>query len=194
YLDNLGMLSGRLMAAHSVWLNDADLKIYKNRGVKVAHCPISNMKLASGAAPLKRMLGLGITVGLGTDGAASNNTLDLFSDMRACALIHKVNNYDPTAISAREVVKMATSGGAKVIGLENEIGSLEAGKKADIITINLNKPHLTPIYDPYSHLVYCVSGEDVENVIVNGKVIMENREVKTLDEEKILKQAREFKI
>lgn len=194
YLDNLGMLSGRLMAAHSVWLNDADLKIYKNRGVKVAHCPISNMKLASGAAPLKRMLELGITVGLGTDGAASNNTLDLFSDMRACALMHKVNNYDPTAISAREVVKMATIDGAKVIGEEKEIGSLEAGKKADIITINLNKPHLTPIYDPYSHLVYCVSGEDVENVIVNGKVIMKNREVKILDEEKILKQAGEFKI
>ncbi len=194
YLDALGMLSEKLMAAHSVWLSDSDLKIYKNRGVKVAHCPISNMKLASGAAPLKRMLELGITVGLGTDGAASNNTLDLFSDMRACALLHKVNNFDPTAISAREVVKMATSGGAKVIGLENEIGSLEVGKKADIITINLNKPHLTPIYDPYSHLVYCVDGADVENVIVNGKVIMKNREVKTLDEEKILKQAGEFNV
>lgn len=194
YLAELGMLSEKLTAAHSVWLSDSDLEIYKNRGVKVAHCPISNMKLASGAAPLKKMLEKGITVGLGTDGAASNNTLDLFSDMRACALLHKVNNYDPTAISAREVVKMATIGGAKAIGLEKEIGSLEAGKKADIITINLNKPHLTPIYDPYSHLVYCVCAEDVENTVVNGKIIMRNREVKTLDEEKILKQAGEFKI
>jgi len=210
YLDELGILSDKLIAAHSVWLSDSDLEIYKNRGVKVAHCPISNMKLASGVAPLKRMLELGITVGLGTDGAASNNSLDLFSDMRACALLHKVypvksgeagaeqfngvNNYDPTTVSAKEVVRMATSGGAKVLGLEKEIGSLEVGKKADIITINLNKPHLVPIYDPYSHLVYCVNGEDVENVIVNGKVIMKNREVKTLDEEKILKQAGEFNI
>lgn len=192
YLDELGMLSGKLTAAHSVWLSDNDLAIYKKREVKVAHCPISNMKLASGVAPLKRMLEMGITVGLGTDGAASNNTLDLFSDMRAAALIHKVNNYDPTAISAKEVVKMATRGGAEVLGMEQEIGSLAAGKFADIITINLNKPHLTPIFDPYSHLVYCVGGEDVANVIVNGKVIMENRRVKTLDEEKILKQAEEF--
>ncbi len=194
YLDELGLLSEKLTAAHSVWLSDNDLKIYKNRGVRVAHCPISNMKLASGAAPLKQMMELGITVGLGTDGAASNNTLDLFSDMRACALLHKVNNYDPTAISAKEIVKMATIDGAKVLGEEKEIGSLEIGKKADIITINLDKPHLTPIYDPYSHLIYCVNGEDVENVIVNGKIIMKNREVKTLDEEKILKQAGEFKI
>jgi len=194
YLDELGMLSDKLMAAHSVWLSDNDLKIYKNRGVKVAHCPISNMKLASGAAPLKRMLEMGINVGLGTDGAASNNTLDLFSDMRACALLHKVVHLDPVVVSAREVVQMVTVNGAKVLGMEKEIGSLEIGKKADIITINLNKPHLAPIYDPYSHLVYCVNGDDVENVIVNGKVIMKNREVKTLDEKKILKQAGEFKI
>jgi len=194
YLEELGLLSDKLMAAHSVWLSDNDLEIYKNRGVKVAHCPISNMKLASGVAPLKKMLEMKITVGLGTDGAASNNTLDLFSDMRATALMNKVNNFNPTAISAREVVKMATIDGAKVIGMEKEIGSLEVGKKADMITINLDKPHLTPIYDPYSHLVYCVNADDVENVIVNGKVIMRNKEVKMLDEEKILKQAGEFKI
>ncbi len=194
YLDELGLLSDKLTAAHSVWLDDHDLKIYQDRGVKIAHCPISNMKLASGAAPLKKMLELGITVGLGTDGAASNNTLDLFSDMRACALLHKVNNFDPTAVSAQAVVKMATIDGAKVLGLEKEIGSLEAGKKADIITINLNKPHLTPVYNPYSHLVYCVDAGDVNDVIVNGQVIMKNRAVKTLDEEKILKQASQFKI
>lgn len=194
YLDELGLLSNKLMAAHSVWLSNSDLEIYKNRKVKVAHCPISNMKLASGVAPLKRMLEMNITVGLGTDGAASNNTLDLFSDMRACALLHKVTNLNPAVVSAREVVQMATVNGAKVLGREKEIGSLEAGKKADIITIDLDKPHLTPIYDPYSHLVYCVNSEDVENVIVNGKIIMENRQVKTLDEEKILAKAGRFKI
>lgn len=192
YLDELGMLSEKLIAAHSVWLNGNDLLIFKNREVKVAHCPISNMKLASGSAPVKQMLEMEIAVGLGTDGAASNNTLDLFSDMRACAMMHKLNSLDSSAASAREIVKMTAINGAKVLGMEKEIGSLEAGKKADIITINLNKPHLTPIYDPYSHLVYCVNGGDVENSVVNGKIIMRNREVKTLDEETILKQAHGF--
>ncbi len=194
YLDELGLLSDKLMAAHSIWLSDGDLKIYQDRGVKVAHCPVSNMKLTSGIAPLPKMLKLGITVGLGTDGAASNNTLDLFADMRVCALLHKINNFDPAVVSAREVVQMATINGAKVIGMEKEIGSLETGKKADIITIDLNKPHLTPLYDPYSHLVYCANGADVANVIINGKVVMKNRKVKTLDEEKILKQAMEFRM
>lgn len=192
YLDELGILSEKLIAAHSVWLSGSDLKIYKNRGVKVAHCPISNMKLASGSAPVKQMLEMGIAAGLGTDGAASNNTLDLFSDMRVCAMMHKLNSLDSSAVSAREIVKMATIKGAEVLGMEKEIGSLEAGKKADIITINLNKPHLAPIYDPYSHLVYCVNGCDVENSIVNGKIIMRNRKVKILDEEKILSQAMKF--
>lgn len=192
YLDELGLLSDKLIAAHSIWLTDGDLKIYQDRGVGVAHCPVSNMKLASGVAPLLKMLKLGLSVGLGTDGAASNNTLDLFADMRVCALLHKITHLDPAVVSAREVVKMATINGAKAIGWEKEIGSLEIGKKADIITINLDKPHLSPIYDPYSHLVYCVNGADVANVIINGKVIMKNREVKTLDEEKILAEAGKF--
>ena len=152
------------------------------------------MKLSAGIAPLNKMLKQGLTVGLGTDGAASNNTLDLFADMRVCALLHKAINFNPAVISARELIQMATINGAKVLGWENEIGSLASGKKADIITINLNKPHLMPIYDPYSHLVYCANGADVADVIVNGQVIMRNREVKTLDEDKILKQAEEFKI
>ncbi len=152
------------------------------------------MKLTSGIAPLHKILKLGIIAGLGTDGSASNNTLDLFADMRVCALLHKINNFDPAVVSAREVVQMATINGAKVIGMEKEIGSLETGKKADIITIDLNKPHLTPLYDPYSHLVYCANGADVANVIINGKVVMKNRQVKTLDEEKILKQAMEFRM
>jgi len=194
YLDEIGFLSDKVIAAHSVWLSDNDFEIYKERDVKVSHCPISNMKLASGVASIPEMLENEITVGLGTDGAASNNTLDLFSDMRACALLHKVNNFDPTIINAQEVVKMVTIDGAKVIGSENKIGSLEPGKRADIITINLDKPHLMPIYNPYSHLVYCVNGEDVENVVINGKVVMSNRKIKTMDEEKVLDEAKDFKI
>lgn len=189
YLDEIGFLSDRVAAAHSVWFGENDLKIFKNRGAKAIHCPISNMKLASGIAPIPEMLEKGIIVGFGTDSAASNNTLDLFSDMRACALLHKVNKLNSTALNAREVVRMATINGAKVLNLDKKIGSLKAGKRADIITINLNKPHLQPFYDPYSHLVYCVSARDVEDVIINGKIVMRNREVKTIDEERVLRAA-----
>lgn len=194
YLDNIGLLGENVVAAHSVWLDNKDLEIYKKRGVKVSHNPVSNMKLASGIMPLSEMIEKGITVGLGTDGAASNNTLDLFFDIRVCALLHKVDKLDPTVVNARQVMKMATIDGARVLGLDDKIGSLETGKRADIITINLDKPHLTPIHDPFSHLVYCVNGRDVEDVIINGKVVMQNRVVKTIDEERILKEAKKFKI
>ncbi len=189
YLDEIGFLSDRVIAVHGVWLSEKDLEIYKNRGVKASHCPISNMKLASGIAPVPEMLEKGITVGLGADGVASNNTLDLFSDMRACALLHKVSKLNPTVLSAREVVRMAAINGAKVLNLDKKIGSLKAGKRADIITINLDKPHLAPIYDPYSHLVYCASAQDAEDVIINGKIVMRNRVIKTIDEEKVLREA-----
>ena len=152
------------------------------------------MKLASGIAPIPLMLKQGIRVGLGTDGAASNNTLDMFSEMRTCALLHKINNMDPTVLSAREVVKMATIDAAAVLGLDNKTGSLEAGKRADLITINLDKPHLNPLYDPYSHLVYSANSSDVDNVIINGKIIMRDRVVKTMDEERIFSDANKFKI
>ena len=194
YLDKIGLLTERTIAAHSVWLSDKDLDIYEERGVKVSHCPLSNMKLASGVTVLPKMIEKGIVVGLGTDSVASNNTLDLFSDMRACAMIHKVNNLEPTLVSAKEVVRMATIDGAKVLGLDKEIGSLEAGKKADIITIDLNKPHLVPIHNPYSHLVYCVGSEDVNDVIVDGKVLMRDRGVKTINEKEVLQKAKEFQI
>ena len=151
------------------------------------------MKLASGIAPVPEMLLKKITVGLGTDGAASNNSLDLFSEMRVCALLHKADKLDPTVVKARDAVKIATIYGAKVLGLDDKIGSLETGKNADIITINMDKPHLSPLYDPYSSLVYGAAPQDVENVIVSGKIIMENGVVKTMDEEKILKDGRFFK-
>lgn len=194
YLDKLALLSDRVMAAHSVWLDDDDLGIFKNRDVKVSHNPISNLKLASGVAAIPKMLEKGIVVGLGTDGAASNNTLDLFTEMRTAALMHKGYNLDPTVVNSQTVVKMVTINGARVLGIEDKIGSLEVGKRADIITINLDKPHLTPIYDPYSHLVYCANGSDVANVIINGIIIMKDRIVKTIDEEKVLRQAKDFKV
>lgn len=193
YLDELGLLSDRLIIAHAVWLSENDLDLLAKHKVNVAHCPVSNKKLASGIAPIDKMLKKGITVGLGTDGAASNNTLDMFSDMRIAALLHKVSSMDPTVLSARQAVRMATIEGAKVLGMDKKTGSLEPGKLADIITINLDKPHLQPIYDPYSHLTYCVNGADVENAVINGRVVMKNRKVKTLDEKKILDSAKSFK-
>lgn len=187
YLDSLGVLSRPVTAAHSVWLDKNDLEIYKKNNVKVAHCPASNMKLASGVSPVAKMINQGIIVGLGTDGVASNNTLNMFGEMRLAALLHKVSNFNPTLVSAREAVKMATIDGARVLGSENEIGSLEIGKRADMISIDLDQAHLTPMYDPYSHLVYAARGSDVNDAIINGKIIMRNREVSTIEEEKVLK-------
>lgn len=192
YLDELGILDNKTIAAHNIWLDGADIEIYKNRQVKISHCPISNMKLATGVMNFKKMNESGVIISLGTDGAASNNTLDLFSDMRVCALLAKINNLNPEIASAPEIVKIATINGAKTLGMNNKIGSLEIGKKADIITINLDKPHLLPIYNPYSHLVCAVNSSDVENVIINGKLVMQNRKVFGLDEEKILKEANGF--
>lgn len=194
YLSDLGFFDNHVIAAHSIWLDGSDIAIYREKDLGVSHNPISNMKLASGTAPIPKMTEQGITVGLGTDGAASNNALDLFSEMRACALLHKADNADPAVMDAEQVVRMATIDGAKVLNKDATVGSLEPGKKADIITINTNKPHLTPIYNPYSHLVYCANSGDVENVIINGRVIMENREVKTMDEDVILNKANKFKI
>ncbi len=194
YLDSIGFLNENLVAAHSVWLSDKDLEIFSERGVKVSHNPISNMKLASGVMPASKMIDKGIVVSLGTDGVASNNTLDLFEEIKIYALLHKVQDLEPTKASAREVITMATINGAKALGWDKEIGSLEVGKQADLITIDLNKPHLQPIYDPYSHLAYAVNGSDVENVIINGRIVMRERVVKTLDEEKVLFDAKQFEI
>lgn len=194
YLDSFGFLGENVVAAHSVWLSDNDLDIYQKRGVKVSYNPISNMKLASGIARAQDILDKNIIIGFASDGAASNNTQDLFSEMRVVALVHKVNNLDPTVLNAKEVVKMSTINAAKVLNKDKEIGSLEVGKKADIVTIDLNKPHLAPIYDPYSHLVYATEAQDVNDVVVNGKILMRNREVKTMNEKDILQKVNKFKI
>lgn len=194
YLDSFNFLNERVVASHCVWLDENDLKILSEANVKIAHNPISNLKLISGIAPiLEASEKHKITVGLGTDGPASNNTLDLFTEMRIAALMHKIKNNDPVALAAKQIVKMATISGAKCLSMDKDIGSIEIGKKADIITINLNQPHLQPIYDIYSHLVYCANAGDVHNVVINGRVIMKDRKMADIDEEKIIENAKIFK-
>jgi 5-methylthioadenosine/S-adenosylhomocysteine deaminase len=192
HLENLGILSPNLVACHCVWLTDEEMDLLARRGVRVVHNPESNMKLASGVAPVPELLARGIPVGLGTDGAASNNNLDLFQEMDFAAKLHKVHRLDPTVIPAGVVLEMATLGGARVLGMEKEIGSLEVGKKADVIVVDLNRPHLQPVYSMVSQLVYSATGADVRDVIIDGRLVMENRRLLTLDEEEILRKAREW--
>jgi 5-methylthioadenosine/S-adenosylhomocysteine deaminase len=185
-LADIGVLSPRLVACHCVALTDEDMGMLKAHDVKVSHNPESNMKLASGIAPVPKLLDAGICVGLGTDGCTSNNNLDMFSEMDTAAKIHKVNGLDPTLMNARTVLKMATCEAARVLGLEKITGSLEVGKKADVIVIDTHKPHLTPMYNIYSHLVYSACGNDVAVSIINGQVVMEDGKLQTLDVDKIM--------
>jgi len=188
-LDELGFLDQEVLAAHCIWLSAGDMDILRDRGVNVSHNPISNMKLASGIAPVPELLARGVNVSLGTDGCASNNNLDMFEEMKTAALLHKVNTLDPTVLPARAVLEMATVNGARAIGVQS--GMLKTGYMADIIVVDMNKPHLTPIYDPASHLVYSASGCDVRTTIVDGKLLMDNYEVLSLDERKVMAAARE---
>lgn len=192
YLDSINFLSNNIIAAHGVWLSASDLEILKKRSVSISHNPVSNMKLASGVAKIAQMTEMGINVALGTDGAASNNSLDMFSEMKMCSLLQKVTNQKPTDIKAEEAIMMATRNAAISLGKEQETGTLEIGKKADIITINLNRPHLTPIYNPYSHLVYCSNASDVMDVVVDGKILMKARKVLVLDEKGVLNKANKY--
>lgn len=186
HLAEIGFLSPNLIADHCVALSDNDIRLLKDFDVKVAHNPESNMKLASGVAPIPKLLEHGITVGIGTDGCASNNNLDLFQEMDTVAKLHKVHTLDPTVMNARTVVRMATIDGARVLGIGDIIGSLEAGKKADIIIIDTRRPHLIPLYNIYSHLVYAVMGSDVVTAIVDGRVLMEDRVLTTLDIDEVM--------
>jgi 5-methylthioadenosine/S-adenosylhomocysteine deaminase len=190
YLEGLGFWGPRTVAAHAIWLSDDEIDILRRHGVGVAHNPESNMKLASGAAPVPRYLAAGIAVGLGTDGAASNNDLDMFEAMRAAALLHKLETRDPRALPARVALEMATIGGARVLGLDRLIGSLEPGKRADLIVVSMRGARQTPMYDPVSHLVYVSRGDDVQATVVNGRVLMRDRKVLTLDEPAVLAEAR----
>lgn len=189
HLEKIGFLSERVKAVHCVHVTHEDIKILRRYDVKVAHCQESNMKLASGMAPIVELMDEGVVVGLGTDGAASNNNLDMFDEMDSVAKFHKAVRNDPTVMDAKTVVKMATIDAAKVMMKEKEIGSLEVGKIADIIILDLDRPHLTPLYNVYSHLVYSAGGSEVDTVIINGKLIMENRDILTIDEDEIIDQA-----
>jgi 5-methylthioadenosine/S-adenosylhomocysteine deaminase len=188
YLNQLGLLCEDLIAAHGVHLDEMEIACLKRHGAKIVHVPESNMKLSSGVSRAAYMLGAGLTVGLGTDGCASNNNLDMFCEMDTAAKLAKVMSNDPTALNAKTVLKMATSYGAAVLGLENEIGTIEPGKLADIVVVDLNSPHLCPVYDPISTLVYSAKGSDVRDVIVNGKVLMKDRKIISLDTEEIMER------
>ncbi|MBP7764493.1 MAG: amidohydrolase [Syntrophaceae bacterium] len=181
HLYDLGVLDERTIAVHCNWMSPDDIALFADLGVSVSHNPASSMKLAAGIAPVPDMLARGVAVGLGTDGSASNNDLDLFQEMDLAAKIHKVTQLDPTVMSAETVVRMATIEGARVLGLDALIGSVETGKRADLILVDMNQPHLTPLYNPYSHLVYAVRGADVKTSIIDGRIVMENRRLLTID-------------
>jgi len=189
HLDELGILGPNLIACHCVHLNSEEIKLLSDKGVRVIHNPESNMKLASGIAPVNEMLSSGIKVGIGTDGCASNNDLDLMSEMDTAAKLHKIKTMDPTAMDALTVFKMATIEGAKALGMDSFIGSLEVGKKADLVVIDINKPHLTPMYNPYSHLVYSARGSDVVHSIINGQLVMYDRKLLTINIQSLMEKA-----
>ena len=192
YLQELGCLNERFIAFHGVYLDDEDLRIFGAQGCKVVYNPQSNMKLASGCAPVSRMLEAGIEVGLGTDGCASNNSLDMFREMNTAAKLEKVIHADPTLMPAPTVVAMATRAGARVLGMDQVTGVLKSGMKADLIMIDLQSPHLTPLYHPYSQLVYAANGADVKNVFINGRLVMKDRRLLTLNEEAIMAKVRQI--
>jgi 5-methylthioadenosine/S-adenosylhomocysteine deaminase len=193
-LDALGVWNGRSVAAHAVWVDEADMAILKGRGVGIAHCPSSNMKLSSGVAPVTRMLSLGLAVGLGPDGpAGSNNDLDMFEEMDLAAKLQKVTTMNPQALPATQALEMATLGGARVLGMEKEIGSIEAGKKADLIMVRIDRPHAQPLYDAVSQMVYALKAGDVRDVMVNGRPVVRDAAILTLNQQQVLAKAAEYR-
>jgi len=193
HLDRLGLLTDRVLAAHCVMIDEEEIQLLAERGVRVAHCQESNMKLASGTAPAARMLEAGVCLSLGTDGPASNNDLDMFGEMNTVAKAHKAARMDPTAMTADQTLWAATRGGARALDAHHRIGTLQPGYRADLIVLDFNRPHLTPVYNPVSHLVYAARAGDVVHSVINGKVIMQDRKLLTLDESGILSSAREIK-
>ena len=193
YLERIGFLSERVIAAHMVWPQGSDIEILKKRRVGVVHNPQSNMKLASGVAPVPKMMEQGVLLGLGTDGAASNNDLNIWEEMDTVAKLHKVFSGDPKVISAQQAFELATIRGAQALHLEKEIGSLEVGKRADLLLIERDSLNQIPLYNIYSDLVYATKASDVEGVIINGRVVMQNRRLLTLDEVSIKRDARTYR-
>ena len=185
-----GLLCENMVLTHCGWITKNEILDVKKGGSKVSHCPVSNMKIATGGyAPIPEFLEAGVTVGLGTDGAASNNSLDMFDTMKFTALVHKQHRWDPRVLPASTVLDLATNGGAQCLGIQDKIGSIEEGKKADLIMIDLNKPHLTPKHDYVSHLIYSARGSDVSTTIIDGKILMLENKFLTLDYEKTLENA-----
>jgi len=192
YLHSLGLADEGLIAVHAVHLDDEELDLLAEKGIKVVCAPESNMKLASGVARVPEMLKRGLAVGIGTDGCASNNNLDLFQEMDSAAKLYKVMEMDPVGMSAETVLKMASLWGARVLGLEDEVGTLEVGKKADIITLDMTNPHLVPLYNPFSTLVYSAGGSDVKDVVVNGRILMKDRVFRVMDPDEVMAKVREI--
>lgn len=193
YLDSIGILDERVIAAHMVWPTNDDIQTLARRSVGVAHCPQSNMKLAAGVAPVPQMLSAGVAVGLGTDGAASNNDLNLWEEMDTAAKLHKLFAKDPTVVNAREALEMATIRGARAIHLDKDIGSIESGKLADLIIVSMDSAHQTPIYNVYSQLVYATKASDVETVMINGRLIMDSHRILTIDAAAVRAKANEYR-
>ncbi len=193
YLESIGFLNNRVIAAHTIHISDAEIDILKKREVGAAHNPQSNMKLASGVAPIPQMLLKDLAVGLGTDGAASNNDLNLWEEMDTAAKLHKVFSGDPKVVNAQQAFEMATMRGARALHLEKIIGSLEAGKRADLVIVDFDDLNQTPFYNVYSHLVYATKADDVRTVIIDGRIVMRDRRLLTLDENAIKKDANAYR-
>lgn len=190
YLDAIGLARPNLILAHAIWLDEEEKRIIRERGVKVTHCPGSNLKLASGVADVPALIGAGIPVGFGADGAPCNNNLDMFQEMRLASFIQKVR-LGPTVMNARQVLRMATMGGAEVLGMQDIIGSIEPGKRADLQILDLEDFHVYPSagVDPYSRIVYAATRGDVDTVMIDGEIVMEGKEVKTIDKARVLREA-----
>ena len=192
YLDSIGFLGPDVVCAHSVWLNDNEIEIIKKNNVKISHNPCSNMKLASGIAPVSKLLENDICVAIGTDGASSNNNLDLIEELKTASLLQKVSTLDPKAVTSDEALKMGTINGAQALALDDEIGTIEVGKKADLILIDTNNANMVPDSSNLSsNIIYSANGSNVDTTICNGQILMENRKLITLDEEEIYEKARE---
>jgi 5-methylthioadenosine/S-adenosylhomocysteine deaminase len=193
YLNSIGVLGPDVIAAHCIYVDAADEKLLAEKQVGCVHNPSSNMMLASGVSPVPDLRAAGVAVGLGTDGpAGSNNDLDLMEEIDLAAKLAKITRMNPLALNAKAVVEMATIDGARAIHMEKEIGSLEAGKKADVALISLDEPNAVPMYDIYSQIAYSLKGSDVETVIIGGRVVMRDHKLLTIDEPAVLEKAREY--
>jgi len=192
YLSRIGLLGPDVVGAHCIWVDSADIAVLGRFDVGSVHSPSSNMKLAAGVMPVVEMMAAGNRVGLATDGAASNNSQDLFDEMDLAAKLQKITRMDPRVLPAKQVLEMATIGGARALHLENRIGSLEDGKRADLILVDTNGPHATPMYNVYSQLVYALKGSDVKTVVIDGKLVMEDRRMLTLNEKEIIDKAHAY--